>query len=739
MSAHSNNKNGRAKFPIYRQHDQMDCGPTCLRMIASYHGRAYPLQYLREHSFINRDGVSLLGISQAAESIGLRSRAVRGTFEALSEEATLPCIAHWNQRHFIVIHKIKNGKVYVADPGHGLLTYSKDEFLAGWLSRSGNGREEGALLLLEPAPDFYREEEQPQDKASLAFLLAYLRPYKKFLTQLLLGVLLGSLLQLIFPFLTQSLVDAGINNQNLGFVYTILLAQLMLFLGRTFVDFIRSWIFLHLGTRINISIISDFLIKLLKLPLAFFDSKMIGDILRRINDHERIEEFLTATSFNTLVSLVNLLVFGLVLALYSASIFIIFLIGSAIYLAWIWLFMSKRRDLDYKRFNQLAGEQGRLIELVHGIQDIKLNNCERQKRWEWENIQARLFKVNVKSLALSQYQQSGTLFINELKNIIITFLAAKQVIDGDMTLGMMMAVAYIIGQLNGPLEQLVQLFHTAQDAKISLERLAEVHAKDDEEDPATEKIAIFPEDRSLRVRNVSFQYEGPKSPYVLRNQTLDIPQGKVTAFVGVSGSGKTTLLKLLLKCYPPTAGEIKLGNSNLANFNAGQWRQKCGVVMQDSFIFSDTIARNIALGEEWIDKERLLHAVKVANIQAFIESLPLSYTTKIGGEGLSLSQGQKQRLLIARAVYKNPEYLFFDEATNALDAENESIIMKNLGKFFEGKTVVIVAHRLSTVKHADQIAVIDDGQIVETGTHTELTNLRGKYYHLVKNQLELGN
>lgn len=734
----------KKKFPHFRQLDAMDCGPTCLRMIAKHYGKTFSLQSLRDKSHITREGVSMLGIADAAESIGLKTMGVRISFEQLEKDAPLPAICHWGQNHFVVVHKIetKRGKttVHVADPGSGLLKFTKEEFKKQWASTQSQGELKGLCLLVETTPDFYSQsDEDVSNKKSIGFLLKYLKPYRKFLIQLILGMLFGSMLQLIFPFLTQSVVDVGINTQNLNFIYLVLIAQLVLFVSRMSVEFIRSWILLHISTRINISLISDFLIKLMKLPIGFFDIKMIGDLLQRIQDHTRIENFLTSSTLNVLFSMVNLVIFGAVLAVYNMQIFFIFLLGSALYLIWVNLFLRKRRELDGKRFAQLSSNQNSLVQLITGMQEIKLNNCEKQKRWEWEQIQAELFQVRTKGLALNQYQISGSIFFNETKNIIITFLAAKAVVDGQMTLGMMMAVQYIIGQLNSPLDNLVQVIHSWQDAKISLERLGEIHEMKNEEEHSDEKISEIPGEKTINIDKVCFQYEGPHSEMVLNEVNLDVEQGKTTAIVGASGSGKTTLIKLMLGFYPTTKGRISLGGVTLANYSSSMWRQNCGVVMQDGFIFSDTIAKNIAVGVEHIDKKRLLYAVQVACIDQFIETLPLRYNTNIGANGHGLSQGQKQRILIARAVYKNPEFLFFDEATNALDANNELAIMENLDEFNKGRTVVVVAHRLSTVRNADKIIVLEKGEIVEQGTHEELTRLEGKYYQLVKNQLELGN
>ena len=731
-------------FTTYTQLDAMDCGPTCLRMIAKHYGRHYSLETLRQYSFITREGVSMLGISDAAEHIGFRTSGVMISFEQLVKDAPLPCIVHWKQNHFVVVHNIKKDKkaghrIYVADPALGLVTYDEVDFKKCWYSTKKDEEEKGTALLLEPGPEFFdREDEKENRNRSLRYFLRYLAPYKSQLVQLVLGMLVVSILQLIFPFLTQSLVDVGIRDGNLGFITLILIAQLVIFVARLSVEFIRSWILLHMNTRINIALISDFLAKLMKMPLRYFDTKMTGDIMQRIGDHGRIETFLTGNSISTLFSFVNFFVFAFVLAYYNLIILGIFLAGNALYVAWILFFMKYRRELDHKRFAQSAGEQSNIIQLITGMQEIKLNNCEKQKRWQWERIQIKLFKIGIKGLVLGQLQQVGSVFFSQTTNIIVSFIAAKAVVEGQMTLGMMMALTYIIGQLSAPVEQFIGFARSFQDAQISLERLNEVHGKEDEEETIENKLTVLPDKRDISIENLSFSYDGADRDYVLDNINLTIPQEKVTAIVGASGSGKTTLIKLLLGFYEPNKGTIKVGETPLSIINPHLWRSKSGSVMQDGFIFSDTIAQNIGVGNDYVDIEKLRHAVTVANIRDFIDSLPLGYNTKIGMEGSGISQGQRQRILIARAVYKNPEFIFLDEATNALDANNEKEIMKHLQEFYKGKTVVVVAHRLSTVRNADKIVVLDQGKVAEEGAHQELTALRGKYYELVKNQLELG-
>ena len=733
----------RFSFPHYAQLDSMDCGPTCLRMIAKYYGRSYALQTLRERSYITRQGVSMLGISKAAESIGFRTQGVRITLEQLVEEMPLPCILHWNQRHFVVCYGIRGKgrkrRFLIADPAKGKYEMDEEGFRKCWAVTREGGVESGTALALSPTPEFFgMEDDRQKQEKNLGYYLRYLSPYRAQLLQLVTGMLLGSVFSLILPFLTQAVVDQGISHNNLDLIGLILVAQLVLAVTQTGVGFLQSWISLHMNTRISITLISDFLMKLMRLPLHFFDTKHIGDILQRVGDHSRIQAFMTGNTLATLFSFFNFIVFACILAWYDLAILGVFLAGNTLYVLWIVFFMRYRRRLDNARFAQAAANQSNMVQMVTGMQEIKLNNCERQQRWLWESIQVKLFRISIRSTALGQAQQAGSLFFSQTTGLLISYLSARAVVQGEITLGMMMSVSYIIGQLSAPVSQAIGFAQSLQDAKISLERLNEIHNREDEEQAAGERLDTLPDYDALRLEGVCFSYDGADRDYVLDHLNLTVPRHKVTAIVGASGSGKTTVVKLLMGFYPPVRGHVRVGNTDLGDLNPHLWRAHTGAVMQDGFIFSDTIARNIAVGVEEIDKERLLHAVETANIREFIESLPLKYNTRIGMEGNGISQGQRQRLLIARAVYKNPEFLFFDEATNALDANNERAIMENLNTFYRGKTVVVVAHRLSTVRHADHIVVLDRGKVAEQGTHEELTEKKGVYYTLVKNQLELG-
>ena len=651
----------------------------------------------------------------------------------------LPSILHWNQNHFVVLYRIHKGRYYIADPGKGRLKLTENEFKKHWLSFLSNGEDKGIALFLEPTPAFYAQPDAPEDeKRSFRFFFGYVKRYRRYFGQVLLGLLLGCVLQLIFPFLTQAIVDVGIREQDVGFIYLILLGQLMLVFSRTTIDFIRRWILLHISMRINISLVSDFFIKLLKLPMSFFDTKLTGDLLQRMNDHQRVEQFLTTQTLNVTFSLLNFVVFGAVLLVYNSTVFLIFLTGSLCYAGWMALFLQRRKQIDYLYFEQQAKNNNRTYQFITAMQEIKLQGCEKRRRWEWEDVQAELFGTNMKSLKLQQTQQAGSIFINELKNMVITVVAATAVIHGELTLGMMLAVQYIIGQLNAPIDQLMQFIYSLQDVKISLERINEIHGMENEESDPQALTHFEGKARNLCLQHVDFKYDLHALQKTLEDVDFQIPEGKVTAIVGASGSGKTTIIKLLLGYYPPLAGEIRIGNTSMERYNLKWWRKQCGVVMQDGVIFSESIARNIAVGDEEIDPNRLEQAARIACIDDFILHLPLKYNTIIGQDGVGLSQGQKQRILIARAVYKNPDYIFLDEATNSLDANNERAIVENLSEFYKGKTVVVVAHRLSTVRNADQIVVMDKGRVAEHGTHEELIEARGAYYHLIKNQLELG-
>lgn len=727
------------KFPFYHQLDIMDCGATCLKMIASFYKKHYSLDELREKTYLNKQGSSLLSLSDAAEKIGFRSTAVATDFETLLQDVHLPCIAHWQNRHFVVIYRVTSKHVCVADPAVGKLRYKKEEFISGWFGED-NAVDTGVLLILEPTPKFYEDKvtESPKTEG-WGLILPFLRPYKRYIYQLLLSVIAVSLIQLIIPFIAQSLVDTGIRDNNLHFVYIILIAQLVLFVSQAVAEVIRSYLLLYIGNRVSISFLSSFFQKLMLLPHPFFEQKNLGDLFQRISDNERVENFLTSQTLSVLFSVLNLLIFSLILAYYSLLIVGVFCLGVSLYLIWIKLLSHRRILLEHKRFKASSDHQSQVNDLLYGMSEIRLNGSQKRRRWRWESVRIIQHRIDTNTLTVDLIQSRGGAFIHELKNIGVTFLAAYLVIQGEMTLGMLVAVQYILGQLNAPLLSLIGFVQSAQEARLSLSRLSEVNNRpieDNGQNHQTDKLKAA----DIKIENLSFYYEGPHSPAILNDINAEIPYGKVTAIVGASGSGKTTLLKLLLKFYEPSSGKIHLGDHSLQQYSSSDWLSQCGVVMQDGYIFDDTILANITESDSVspLDKSRLLHAICIAHLEKFIASLHKGLHTPIGQNGVGISGGQRQRILIARAVYKNPDYLFFDEATSALDAESESYIVNNFENFFQDRTVIIVAHRLSTVRHADQILVMDNGELMESGSHKELTELRGKYYSLVKNQLELG-
>lgn len=728
------------RFEWVKQHDSMQCGVSCLAMICRYYRRNYSLEYLDGFCHANIAGVSMLGIAEGAQSVGLDVMTVAASTDEL-KEIVLPCILHWHQNHFVVLYGIsKNGKYYrVADPGKGLITYTRRELESHWISSVIDGDSTGTVMQLTPGKNFYDNDcESTIQKRSFRFLFGYLKQYRKYFIQIILGLLLGCLLQLIMPFLTQSIVDIGIKYKDIGFIWLVLLGELMIVIGRTATDFIRRWLLLHISMRINISLVSDFFIKLLKLPMAFFDTKLMGDLLQRIGDHSRVQNFLTGQVLNVVFTFLSFVIFGVVLFIYDKIIFAIFAGGSVCYGLWISSFLRKRKVLDYELFELQAINQNKTYQFITSMQEIKLQDCERRRRWEWEDAQADLFRVQMKSLKLQQTQEAGSIFINEVKNILITVFAATAVINGQITLGTMLAIQYIVGQLNAPVEQFMSFIYSLQDVKISLERINEIHEGKNEESTESQ-VKSFNSEKSVRIEHVDFKYDPHVLKKTLEDVSFNIPEGKVTAIVGASGSGKITLIKLMLGYYPVMSGSIFIAGRNINEYNLKWWRRHCGVVMQDGVIFSESIARNIAVDDGDIDVARLEQAANIANIHNYVMGLPLKYNTLIGRDGIGLSQGQKQRILIARAVYKNPDFIFLDEATNALDAKNERVIVENLYEFYKGRTVVVVAHRLSTVRNADQIIVVDGGKIVEIGNHSSLIGRRGAYYHLVKNQLELGS
>jgi ATP-binding cassette, subfamily B, bacterial len=731
----------KRSIKFFKQPNAMDCGPACLRMIAYYYGKHYTMETLRKMSGYAKNGVSLYSISKTAEKIGFRTRGVRISYDLL-QEAKLPCILFWNNNHFVVLLSVKGKKhqsFEIADPSKGIITYSKEEFLNSWFLSRDYENQLGIALILETTSQFDEQPGEKENSIGWGRVTSYLKDSKRQIAQVFITLIIVSLFQLIFPFLTQSIVDTGINTQNISFVMLILIAQLMLIFSRTIVEFIRGRLLLVISNKLNLSILSDFWIKLTRLPISYFDAYHFGDTIQRIGDHKKIQAFLTGTALQTVFSLFNFFTFSFVLISFNVQIFTVYIIGSTIYVLWVRVFLRIRRKLNYQSFHIAAKENNVTLQLIQGMQDIRLNNAEQPKRWEWENIQVSIFKLGFKSLTYGQWQNAGALLINQGKDAIITFLVAGLVIQGKMTLGEMLATQYIIGQLSSPIESLVSFVQNAQDAKISMERMNEIHQLEDEEPVDKHLLAYLPESRSIKIENLSFIYPGSANTPVLKDINMTIPHGKTTAIVGVSGSGKTTLLKILLKFYDHYQGDIKIGETNIKFISHQFWRKSCGAVMQDGFIFNDSIANNIAVGDELIDHEKLIKACAFANILDYVESLPNGLHTQLGADGTGLSQGQKQRILIARAIYKDPEYLLLDEATNSLDANNERSIVEKMQESFHGRTVIVVAHRLSTVMHADNIVVLDKGVIKEQGTHKQLSHLKGHYYELVKNQLELGN
>lgn len=727
------------KFYFYKQHDSMQCGAACLAMICAYYKKKYPIEQIAQLCRVASSGVSVKGIADAASQLGLESFVGYFSLEQL-QNIPLPCIIHWNQNHFVVLYQIKkSGYVYIADPGKGKVRYSIREFKKHWINSYIDKQEFGVALLLNPTNRFGNIVENYSQKRSLNFILDYIKQYNRYFKLIIIGLFLGCILQFIMPFLTQLIVDVGVKNKDIDFIWIVLLGEFMIVVGCTFTDFIRRWLLLHISMRINISLVSDFLIKLMKLPMSFFDARLLGDILQRINDHERVQIFLTTQAMNMVFSILTFMVFSIVMCMYNTTIFIVFLLGSLIYILWLTLFFKRRKIIDYELFEQQAINHSKTYQLITSIQEIKLQNCERRRRWEWEDIQADLFAVQMKSLKLQQSQEAGSIFINEVKNITVTVLAATSVINEQMTLGAMLAIQYIIGQLNSPVEQFMNFIYSLQDVRISLDRINEIHSLENEEHGEKNIDSFKSNDKTIIINDVNFRYDIHSIKNTLEGISIKIPSGKITAIVGSSGSGKTTLIKLILGYYPVMNGYINIAGYNINKYNLKWWRKQCGVVMQDGIIFSESIARNIAVDDEDIDVQKLKQASKIANIYDYIMSLPLQYDTIIGVDGgIGLSQGQRQRILIARAIYKDPPFIFLDEATNALDAKNERIIVENLNKFYKGRTVVIVAHRLSTVKNADQIIVLDKGEVVEIGNHVSLIKEQGVYYNLVKNQLELG-
>ncbi|MDE5642030.1 MAG: peptidase domain-containing ABC transporter [Muribaculaceae bacterium] len=728
-------------FRLIRQQETMQCGAACLAMVCNAFGADVSLRRADRLCGASKQGVSMLAISRSARTLGLDNATVRTSIERLPE-MPLPCILHWNQNHYVVLYKVSGGRrrFHIADPGMGKRRCTADELREYWISSGADGQEKGIAMFFDPTDDFgtLPADEDRGSGLNLGIIRDFVKQHRKYFVQILAGLLLGSLMQLVMPFLTQAIVDVGIRDSSLRLIWLILLGELMIVVGRTSTEFVRRWLLLHLSMRINLTLLNNFFRKLMRLPMSFFDIRQTGDILQRMADQDRVCSFLTGQFLGVIFTVISLIVFGVALLIYSRVIFAVFVLMSLVYAGWVMLFLRRRRIIDYENFSVRSRSQNMAFNVVNSMQEIKLQNCQERRRSEWEDLQLEQFEVQMKSLRQQQTQEGGALFINELRNILITVLSATAVIDGGFSLGAMLAVQYIIGQLNSPIGQLIGFVYSVQDVKISLERINEIHSYDDE-DLGRENADLEIAHAGIEFRNVCFRYEKYAPQYTLDDVTFDIPEGKVTAIVGASGSGKTTILKLLLGYYKAEEGQILVSGRSLDEYNMQSWRSNCGVVMQDGVIFTDTIARNIAAVDGDVDVKRLEYAARMACIHDTVMAMPLKYNTMIGRDGMGLSQGQKQRILIARAIYRNPRFIFLDEATNALDASNEKKIIANLDEFFKGRTVVVIAHRLSTVRNADRILVTDKGRIVESGTHDTLVAARGVYYNLVRNQLELGS
>ncbi|MBD5345672.1 MAG: peptidase domain-containing ABC transporter [Bacteroides sp.] len=722
-----------------KQKDAMQCGVACLSMICSFYGKNYSQRSLSELCKPTVEGVSLLGIKRAAEYLGLTPDCYKMTLSELLN-SRMPCVLHWNQNHFVVLYKVssrKKGLFYIADPAKGKIKCTSKDLMIHWLSVQREGQEKGIVMFFSPSERFGIVPDSNIDRRSIKFLMKYLKEYRKHLVLIVTGLITGCVLQLIIPFLTQLIVDIGIGNKDIRFIWLILTGELFIVFGRTATDFIRRWLQLHVSIRINLSLLRDFLVKLLKLPMSFFDTKFTGDILQRMADHGKVQSFLTDQVLNVSFSLLSLIILGIVLLLYNWVIFSVFMCGSMIYGCWLALFIKRRKILNNESFSISAKNHNITYQFITSMQEIKLQNCEQRRREEWEKIQADMFDVNMKSLKVNQIQEAGSVLINEIKNILITVLAASSVIEGEMSFGSMLAIQYIIGQLNSPVSQLMHFVYAVQDVNISLERINEIHDTEEEEH-RNKLVTRYNGPKDIILNEIDFKYDKNNPTKIIDRVSIMIPSGKVTAIVGASGSGKTTLLKLILGYYSVDSGCVRIAGRNIEDYSIKWLRNHCGAVMQDGVIFSESIARNIAVDDGKIDIKKLERAANIANIHEFIMSLPLRYNTIIGRDGVGLSQGQKQRILIARAVYKEPDFILFDEATNSLDANNERAIVENLIDFYHGRTVIVVAHRLSTVKNADQIIVLEKGRVVETGSHNDLIKMQGLYHKLVKNQLELG-